>query len=90
MHALHTPNPTSPLARPACTTPVTTGAAPASAAATAAPDPVDPVDAQVVEDRLRALFRLSTRRGLIHPLHHVMLRFRKEALPPCTAQEQRA
>lgn len=96
MHALHTANPTSPLARPACTTPVTTAAAPASAAATAAldavdaVDPVDPVDAQVVEDRLRALFRLSTRRGLIHPLHHVMLRFRKEALPPCTAQEQRA
>jgi hypothetical protein len=88
MHASHTPRPTCPpLARPAFSTPVSAGAAPASAAGTAAPEPAD---AQVVEDRLRTLFRLSTRRGLIHPLHHVMLRYRKEAIQPCAAQEGRA
>ena len=77
MSALHTPNPCPPLSAAACTTSVTTGAAPASAAGTAG---LPQADAQVVEDRLRALFRLSTRRGLIHPLHHVMLRYRKEAM----------
>ena len=92
MHALHTSSPSPTLARPASTTPpsstpVIAGAAPASAAGTAAPEPAD---AQVVEDRLRALFRLSTRRGLIHPLHHVMLRYRKEAMPPCAVQKGQA
>ena len=87
MQAQHTPSPCPPLARPASITPATAGAAPASAAGTAA---LDAADAKAVEDRLRALFRLSTRRGLIHPLHHVMLRFRKEALPPRAAQGGRA
>jgi hypothetical protein len=73
------------VAGPVSTTPAIAGAAPASAPGAAAA-----LDAQVVEDRLRALFRLSTRRGLIHPLHHVMLRFRKEALPPCAANQGRA
>lgn len=75
MNALHTPSACPPLSGPAVAKPAMAGAAPASAAGTAA------LDAQVVEDRLRALFRLSTRRGLIHPLHHVMLRFRKEGRP---------
>ncbi len=73
MNALHTATPCPPLARPASTTPAAAGDVPAPPAGAAA------LDAQVVEDRLRTLFRLSTRRGLIHPLHHVMLRFRKEA-----------
>lgn len=74
MNALHTPSACPPLSGPASTAPATAGDAPPSAAGTSA------LDAQVVvEDRLRALFRLSTRRGLIHPLHHVMLRFRKGA-----------
>lgn len=75
MSALHTPSPCPPLARPASTTPAAAGDARPTSAGAAALDP------QVVEDRLRALFRLSTRRGLIHPLHHVMLRLRKEGRP---------
>jgi hypothetical protein len=89
MNALHTPSPGPPLARPASAMPAAAGAALPPAGATR-PAAMDPLEAQVVEDRLRALFRLSTRRGLIHPLHHVMLRYRKEALPPCAAQEARA
>ena len=81
MNALHTPIPCQPMA---AATPAIAGAAPACAAGAAVRD------AQVVEDRLRSLFRLSTRRGLIHPLHHVMLRFRKEALPPRAANEEQA
>lgn len=30
-----------------------------------------------IEDRVAMLFRLSTRRGLIHPLQHVLLRYRR-------------
>lgn len=84
MNALHPASPCPPAASTAAATPAIAGSAPACAAVAAVRD------AQVVEDRLRSLFRLSTRRGLIHPLHHVMLRFRKEALPPCAANEERA
>ena len=76
MHALHAPQPSAPLARPASTTPpsiapsitpATAGAAPASAAGTAVPDPVD---TQVVEDRelIKAVERLVAKLAAKSPL----------------------
>lgn len=53
-------------------------------------DPAPPPLPEAQQARIEFLFRGERRRGLIHPLQHIVQRYRAEAAPPVAAEVEEA